>query len=271
MRKTFRTAGPLTMRARIVSGDITVEATDDGETIVEIEPRNEAAERLVEEVRVEMRGDELLIDAPERRGLFGRGPEFGLRVACPAGSNVESRTASADVHIRGRLGDVDVTTASGDINAEQADGETRITSVSGDVELGSSRGPVSVRTTSGDVRIGHAAAGLLINLVSGDLGVREVEGGLTAETISGDVDVGAVSPGVIHVKTVSGDVCVGVQAGCDVRMDVRSVSGHAHSELEGSDGPPPDRSRLVELEISTLSGDVSIRRAETAAPLAHLS
>jgi DUF4097 and DUF4098 domain-containing protein YvlB len=138
------------------------------------------------------------------------------------------------------------------------------------VELGFGRGPVSVRTTSGDVKIGHAAAGLRINLVSGDLGAREVLGGLTAETVSGDVDVGTVDPGTVHVKTVSGDVSVGVRAGCDVRMDVRSLSGHARSELEGSDGPPADRSRLVELEISTVSGDVSIRRAETAAVLPQL-
>jgi DUF4097 and DUF4098 domain-containing protein YvlB len=214
--------------------------------------------------------DELLIEVPERRGLFGRGPEFDLRVACPAGSSVESRSASADVHIRGRLKDVDVTTASGDIQVEQSDGETRITSASGDVELGSGRGPVSVSATSGDVRIGRAAAGLRINLVSGDLGVHEVEGGLTAEIISGEVDVAAVSPGAIHVKTVSGDVRVGVKAGCDVWMDVRSVSGHTSSELEGSDGPPADRSSLVELEISTMSGDVSIKRAETAAQLPQL-
>jgi hypothetical protein len=270
VRKTFKTTGPLTLRARIASGDIAVEATDAGETIVELEPRNEAAERLVEEVRVEMRADELLIEVPERRGLFGRGPEFDLRVACPAGSSVESRSASADVHIRGRLKDVDVTTASGDIQVEQSDGETRITSASGDVELGSGRGPVSVSATSGDVRIGRAAAGLRINLVSGDLGVHEVEGGLTAEIISGEVDVAAVSPGAIHVKTVSGDVRVGVKAGCDVWMDVRSVSGHTSSELEGSDGPPADRSSLVELEISTMSGDVSIKRAETAAQLPQL-
>lgn len=264
MRRTFETAGPITLRARIAAGDIAVEASDAGETIVEFEPQNEAAERLIEEVRVEMRGEEVLIEVPEHRGLFGHSPEFHLRVACPHGSTIEARTASADVRIRGQLGDVDVKTASGDIQADQADGETRLATASGDVELGSGRGPVSVSTASGDVVVGRAAAGLRANLTSGDLSVDEVEGGLTANTISGDVSVDAVGPGAIHVNTVSGDVCVGVRTGCDVWMDVRSLSGDTSSELETLDGPPADRSSLVELEISTVSGDVSIERAETA-------
>jgi hypothetical protein len=48
-------------------------------------------------------------------------------------------------------------------------------------------------------------------------------------------------------------------------MDVRSVSGDTSSELEASDGPPAEKSRLVELSISTVSGDVHIGRATATA------
>jgi len=72
------------------------------------------------------------------------------------------------------------------------------------------------------------------------------------------------------VKTVSGDVRVGVGRGTRVWIDATSVSGDLGSELGLDDGEPdtdepdPGGGPVVPLHVKTVSGDVSIVRATEA-------
>jgi hypothetical protein len=265
VRKTFETPGPIDVRVRLTAGELEVEAADTGETVVEVEPRNAAAEELVGEVRVELEESRLVVEAPNHRGGFGGEPEFELRVRCPSASSLQAVSASADIRSSGRLRDLDIKTASGDVQAQETDGESRIVTASGDIELGTSRGPVKLTTASGDIDVRCAAAGLHANLASGDLSADEADGGVQVNTASGDVDLAAVGPGPVRINTASGDVSVAVRRGLDVWMDVKSLSGDTRSELDELEGPPADRSKLVEIRINTTSGDVSIGRASSPA------
>src|SRR5205814_9219332 len=87
----------------------------------EVEPVGHAADsqQLIDDARVELRGRELLVDVPNRRGGFSLGGLFGgrgitCRIRCPQGSSLRSRTKSADLEVRGVLADVDAAAASGD-------------------------------------------------------------------------------------------------------------------------------------------------------------
>ena len=72
------------------------------------------------------------------------------------------------------------------------------------------------------------------------------------------------------VKTVSGDVRVGVGRGTRVWIDATSVSGDLGSELglddrePDTDEPDPGGGPVVPLHVKTVSGDVSIVRATEA-------
>jgi hypothetical protein len=261
MTKTYETRGPIAARLALPSGSIDVETDDAGETVLEIEPQNGAAEEMLDDLRVTMDGSELVVEVPSRRGPFRSGPEFDLHLRCPAGSTMKVQTASADVSLQGRYGDVEVRTASGDIQVERVEGSAALASASGDVEIGEGRGPVEVNTTSGDVEIGQACAGLKASLVSGDLRVLGADGGAEVRTTSGDLSLEAVGAGSVHASTVSGDVSAMVRPGLDVWMDVLSTSGETVSELEPCDGAPASRERLVELRIRSVSGDVTIGRS----------
>jgi DUF4097 and DUF4098 domain-containing protein YvlB len=265
MFKTFETPAPIDVDVRFGAGTLTLDGVEATSTEVQIDPHDDAGREALESARVELRGNRLVIELPERRGLFGRSPRFDVRVTCPARSRLSARTRSADIQARGPLTGADVKTASGDVEIQQVEGDTSVTSASGDVELGTTDGKTSVNTASGDVEIGRTSGSLKANLVSGDLTVREAEGPIEAHTVSGDQRLDAVGAGTVASNSVSGDILVRVRRGATVWMDVRSLSGETTSDLDATEGPPADESKLVELRLNTVSGDISIGRAATAA------
>ena len=73
----------------------------------------------------------------------------------------------------------------------------------------------------------------------------------------------ALSEGALHVRSVSGDVAVGVAKGVDLHVDVETASGIVHSEIALHDAPEPGRrpETRVDLSVRSVSGNVEIGRA----------
>lgn len=264
MNRTFETPSPITIDARNSAGTVLVEAAETGETVVEVEPLDDAAEETMEFVRVEFRGRDLRIEMPEKRGFFGRNPRFALRVRCPEGSRLSARARSADIETRGRLESVEARSASGDVDLDQVERDASVQTASGDVEI-ELAGSVAVNTASGDATIGHCLGDLKANLVSGDLTVRTADGSVEAHTVSGDLRLETVGMAPVAANSVSGDVLVRIRRGATVWLDVRSISGDTHSDLDVGDGPPTDDAPVMELRVTTVSGDVRIERAAATA------
>jgi hypothetical protein len=258
---------------RLAAGSIRIDAIETDRTGVELRALDEAARGLLDDVRVELReasaGAELLVEVPERRGLFGRSPQFALRVRCPLDAHISVRTRSAELEARGRLGSLEARTTSGDVEADEVAGDATVHAVSSDVELRRVGGRAEIQTTSGDVSLGRIAGPLRANTVSGDLAVEDALGPVELTTVSGDQRLEAVNGGAVTLQAVSGDIQVGVRRGAHVWMDVRSLSGDTVSELLASEGPPASDAPLVELRVKTVSGDIRIDRATaTVEPVA---
>jgi DUF4097 and DUF4098 domain-containing protein YvlB len=264
MKKTFETPSPLAIDLRVAAGTLLVDAAETTETEVEVVPLDDAAEELLDAVRAELRGNALRIETPERRGFFGRNPQFDVRVRCPEGSRLAVRARSADLETHGRLESVDVKGASGDVELDHVEREASVQTASGDVEI-ELVGSLAVNTASGDVTIGRCVSRLKANLVSGDLTVREADGDVESHTVSGDQSLESVGGAPVSASSVSGDVLVRVRRGATVWLDVRSVSGDTHSELDAGEAPPEDTAHVMELRVNTVSGDVRIERAATTA------
>jgi hypothetical protein len=245
-RETFATPGPVRLVVRVPAGAVDVETAETGETVVELEPLNERAEQVVEDASVTLRGDEIRIELDQKRLLIlGRTPSVRVAVRAPLGSSVEADTAAADVAGHGRFGSVDVKTASGDVRFDAVERDTAITAVSGDVAVGTVGGETAVKTVSGDVKVDEAA--------------RDA----SVQTVSGDLVLGAVTQGKVNLKTVSGDIRVGIRPGSSLWVDANSVSGKTMSELELGDAPPDSDKPLVELRAKSVSGDIRVVRASS--------
>jgi hypothetical protein len=288
--ETFQTPGAVRLNLELPSGAIEIETSETDETRVELEAlsENEQVREMVDAARIESvrRGDghEVVVEVRTRHGVwisFSKGPdirigspEMRLRISCPAGAELDVRTKSADLEARGNYGAADVKTASGDVNVEHAGG-AEVKTASGDVHFETVDGYFDVKTASGDVYVDSVAHDSNIQLVSGDLHIGEAGGSISANTVSGDQRIGAVVEGRVELRTVSGDVGVGIRRGSRVFIDANTVSGSTSSEFDLTDAPqsvaPSADSPLVEVYAKTVSGDVRIERAPAPKQTPELS
>jgi len=246
----FHTPGPIELEVKIPSGDIELETRDGEESIVWVE----GTEKLVEQTTVELQGNRLVVQLRGKKpfgftieiGGFSLGSEkLRIRAQIPHGSGAALATASADMHVDGRLRALETRTASGDLL------------VRGEIER-----DATVKTVSGDARIDRVGGDFHATSVSGDLRVDDVQGSVHAKSVSGDVRIGAVHGSEATLQSVSGDIQVGVASGRNVDVDANSVSGDLSSDVPlGSDAGEAhaDGPTLV-LRGKTVSGDFRLVR-----------
>jgi DUF4097 and DUF4098 domain-containing protein YvlB len=234
-RETFAAPGPLRLDLSLPAGEIELDAAPVAEAVVELELVR-GSEAAVEEARVELRGDELVVKVDHSQA------EVRLRLQVPEGSALQAKTASGDVRARGRLGDAEVKSASGDVKLDAV-------------------GSLEAKLASGDLEVAHVAGEARVDSASGDVELGETAAGVNVRTASGDQQVGSVAEGKVDLSSASGDIRVGIKRGSRLWVDARSMSGEVSSELEVGEDVPGDEGPLVELQVTAMSGDVQVVRA----------
>jgi DUF4097 and DUF4098 domain-containing protein YvlB len=291
MQRTFETPGHVLVLVENEVGLVELTAREGGETEVTLEAQSSAAEEMVERATVECRpsggGHTIRVRIPHLHGMkFVRRNGVAVRITMPTGSDVEVATASADVEISGLVGKADLKTASGDVVADDATGDVgaksasgdlsvgtvggdlRLHSTSGDVRVNGVTGRALVSTTSGDIEVGSAGRGADVRSTSGDVRLGDLEGDASVVGVSGSVTVLSCASGRLQVRSVSGDIAVGVPRGVSLSVDAESLSGTVRSDIPLGDDPPsghgaPD----VVLTARSVSGDVMVERAVGALAL----
>lgn len=143
------------------------------------------------------------------------------------------------------------TTVSGDVYADRLRSPVRAASVSGDVHV-QTYGPVQASSVSGDVTadVGRGGEEMEFRSVSGNVSLRlpaNVDADLQARTISGEIE----SDFPLTMDSMARRSEDREERGGFVRVNVR-VGHEAHGRL-GRGGS--------ELKITTVSGDITVRRA----------
>jgi DUF4097 and DUF4098 domain-containing protein YvlB len=275
-QETFRTPRQLVLNVSLPRGDLQIRTADTEETTVTVSGSGERAERQLEkaEIRFSDRGDhdELVVDLDTddfgfRKGRLSfsisldRHDSIDVRITVPHGTRVVATTASADVRADGRYGAMEVNSASGDVFVGEVEEDATLKTASGDVSVTRVGGSLKANSAAGDLRVGPVGGNAEIKTAAGDVNVDEVGGSVTVHGASGDVRVGAVTAGSAELKSVSGDMLVGIRRGSRVWMDVKTVTGDARSELDVGGDEDDGEGPLVELRATTMSGDIKIVRA----------
>jgi DUF4097 and DUF4098 domain-containing protein YvlB len=276
---TFAASGPLDASLELAEGSISVDAADVTEATVSLEPmgrREDRAIAAIEEAEVSYDGQRLVVKIPKHVRRQGA---IRMEIAIPHGSSVTARTASANVDVRGVLGDVDVATASGDVDCVGEAATAKVDTASGDATVGrvhgsaqgrtasgeinfeSVGGELNVATASGDIEVGEVGGEATLNTASGDIRVHRLGAGAKVRAVSGDVELCLVERGDVTVSTTSGDVSVFVAKGVGTWLDVTSFSGTTSCTLPGDDGIRTTAD--LRLTCQTMSGDIDIRSADT--------
>jgi len=253
--RSFDTAGQVTVRLSVSSPDIDVTTWDRPVTEVEIVPRrsDKATADAIDAVSVmcspSTDGFHVAVEQQRRNMSFGfRGPSLNIRVRCPEGTAIELNGSSSDIFCHGTLRSLKSRTASGDVTADHVTGH------------------VSSDAASGDIKV-KSCGSLSAKLASGDVDAARVDGTIEVTTVSGDILVRSWSGNAARLQAVSGDVTLRIEQGRRVHFDVSSISGSTRSSLDPlgtpSDGAPASGD-VADIWIRTVSGDVSIERADRA-------
>jgi DUF4097 and DUF4098 domain-containing protein YvlB len=261
---------PPAIDVRNPAGSVTIEAVEGADELdVRVEALDADAEDLLDRVDIDFtppsEGHPARVRVSVREPRMFRTPSFAVHVTTPAGARARIAVASADVAARGRLGALQLTSASGNIAADHCTA-LQLRSASGVARIGTVSGEAVLGSASGDLRIERADGGLKARTASGDVSIESASGTVGVTTASGEVAIAAIGEGRLKVKSVSGDVTVGVLPGLRVWLDLSSVSGRMDSQLD-DDGPTPGAGApQLSISIRSVSGDQNILRA-AGAPL----
>ena len=270
--RDFDTPDRLRLRVKVAAGEVNLRLTDTTVTRVHVDGDSADA---IEHTRVDLNGDQLIIEGPRRSGLFRTAPELTISVEAPTGSSLDAELQSAELHVTGELsqarvrsgsGDVDIEHASGevavdagsgDVQVERLDGEGTLRSGSGDLDVTATSGRIQASTGSGDVQLGRVDGAADVRSGSGDVVVEHSTADLAISTASGDQQVLRTGGGTLRLKSASGDVHVGVTEGIAAWLDINTISGDVSSALGRSPEPDPDEPRVA-VHVNTISGDVHL-------------
>jgi DUF4097 and DUF4098 domain-containing protein YvlB len=285
MEKTFETPGGVRLFVENEVGLVAITTHATERTVVSLEPGTEGAAELVERAVVECRragsGHVVAVKVPRLHGMrFIRRHAVTVRVEVPEGADVEVVAGSADIEITGPIGTADVTTASGDIATDDVAADLTAKTASGDITIGAVGGDLRVHTASGDLRctsvtgtatfstatgdleVGAAGNRVEVKATTGNVRLGELAHGARIVNVSGDVRVLALGEGTLRIRSVSGDVSVGVVDGVDLHVDVETMSGSVHSDIPLDDAPTARaRGTQADLSVRSVSGNVEIGRA----------
>jgi hypothetical protein len=255
---------PVTVAARLAAGELRITAEPRDTAVVEVSPWDgtDASREAAARTQVELRGDRLLVEAPEAGPgwLLRRGSRIRVDVRVPLDCPLNIRVASAEVYCRGRYAGASVHTASGDVAIEHLTGHATINTASGHVLVDRVDGRASVHGASGDVTLTQAGDDVTVHTASGDVTVDDADGSVKVNTASGSVRVGCVRRGVTRLKAASGGMSVGVAQGTRVWLDAVTASGRTRSDLDVTSAPAGGGEPELTLALRTASGDIDIHR-----------
>lgn len=261
----FPTPGPIQLSVRLAGGAATISAEERDTAVVTVEPydSSDASHQQAENTRVSFQGDRLVVHAPETGFLWRRG-NVRVTAQVPIDSAFECIVASADTVLAGRWREGNVTTASGDLEVGVVTGSLKVVTASGDVQVEAVGRDLQLRSASGDVEVGTVAGDASLTSASGDLTVHDTGGSASARTASGDIEVLRARQGEVRAQTASGDVQVSVLPGTGVYLDVHTLSGSTHSDLNVGAAPTGEvaSTSTLSVRVHTASGDVAVVRAQ---------
>lgn len=273
MEQHFDTPAPLTLYVELGKGSLEITAAETAQSTVTVSGPH------AEEVVIEHHGSQLTVVAPRQRlGFFsGSEPTLDIAITVPEGSDLVTKTGSADQEARGRFGLARVKTGSGEVRLDRFDGvvavdtgsgavrvaetgaDLRVKSGSGDVLAEKVSGTVAVSTGSGDITVGDTTGPVVIKSGSGDLRVETARADVSLSSASGDLSVGTLHRGSLVAKNASGDIRVGIPSGIPVWTDVSSLTGRIGSDLQGAGQPGPGED-YIEVRAKSVSGDITLKQ-----------
>jgi hypothetical protein len=273
----FATPGPIAATLEVAGARVRVTASDRIDTVVLVEPINEASRsdvKVASKTKVDFAGGQLSVKTTTPGDKSG---SVSITIDLPAGSSLAAYLAHSSVQVDGPAGRCELHLASGQVELDRIDalqasiatGEVAIGHIAGRADIdggtftmriGEVKGTVGLMSSGGQAWIGHASADLDLSSGRGDFDIDRADGSITATTASGAIRIGRMTHGQAKLMNGSGNIEVGISEGTAASIDVSSERGAVH-DFVSSQGNPDPSDRKVMVHARTRHGDIIIQRA----------
>lgn len=208
---------------------------------------------------VEQRGDLIVVSSNKNTSWLSRGSAFVV-IEAPDDSDAVISAASARIESQIPLNHVEVNSASGDVELPAAVTAT-IKTASGDTRIGKITKALRLKTASGDLLIAERCSGTVgLATASGQVHIAETTATVNINTVSGDVNLARFYGDKAVIKSMSGDIRLGIPAGTNVDLDVSLLSGNLRLPNAPLEKTPATRHTTIRAKL--VSGDLRIDRIE---------
>ncbi|WP_280268143.1 DUF4097 family beta strand repeat-containing protein [Nocardia wallacei] len=158
---TFPTPEPIALSVDVLSGTVTVIASDRTDTVVDVRPADASKKgdvRAAEQTRVDFRDGTLRVKTVKdwrTHTPFGGNPTIEVTIEVPTGSRLTASTAVGTLLGTGPLGQCDLEVSAGNIVVERPLGAVTAKVAKGDIRIGeATRGELHLETAMGELEIG---------------------------------------------------------------------------------------------------------------------
>ena len=275
---TFTTPGPITATVQVAGAQVRVTASDRTDTVVLVEPINEASRsdvKVANKTKVDFAGGQLSVKTTVSGDKNG---SVAITIDLPAGSSLVAYLAHSSVHADGSLGECELHMAKGRvqldrINALQANiaaGEVAIGHIAGRanidgsvvaVRIGEVKGTVKLSSSGGQTWIGHASADLDLSSANGGFDIDRADGSVTAKTANGAIRIGRMTHGQAKLSNGSGNIEVGISEGTAASgWTPTATRGAVRNSVPAQENPDPSDDKVM-VHARTRHGDIIIQRA----------
>jgi putative adhesin len=273
----FATPGPVAATLQVAGARVRVTASDRADTVVRVEPINEASRshvKVASKTKVDFAGGQLSVKTTTPGDKNG---SVAITIDLPAESSLVAYLAHSSVQTDGSLGQCELHLASGQVQLDRIDalqanisaGEVAVGHIAGRADIdgaafamriGEVEGAVGLSSSGGGARIGHASADLDLSSASGDFDIDRADGSITATTASGAIRIGRMTHGQAKLANGSGNIEVGISEGTAASIDANSERGAVHDFVSARGNPDPSDHRVM-VHARTRHGDIIIQRA----------
>jgi hypothetical protein len=256
---TFATPGPIAATVQVAGAQVRVTASDRTDTVVLVEPINEAKPsdvKVADKTTVDFAAGQLTVKTTVSGDKNG---SVAITIELPAGSGLVANLAYSSVHADGPLGECELHLASAraqldrisTLQANIADGEAVIGHIAGSAIIGGS---------AVAMRVGHASGDVALSSGSGSLDIDRADGSVTATTGDAAIRIGRLTRGRAELMNRSGTIEIGIGEGTAARVDANSERGSVRNSVPSPEDPGTFANEVT-VHARTRYGDIVVQRA----------
>ena len=274
---TFATPGPIAATVQVAGAQVRVTASDRTDTVVLVEPINEASPsdvKVASRTKVDFAGDQLSVKTTVPGAKNG---SVAITIDLPASSSLVAYLAHSSVNTDGPLSECELHMASGQAQLDRVDalqaniaaGEAAVGHIAGratidggafGLRIGEVTGTVRLSSSAGQAWIGHASADLDLSSGHGGFDIDRADGSVTAKTGDGAIRIGRLTRGHAELLNRSGNIEIAISEGSAAQVDANSERGSVRNSVASQEGPGTSDNNVT-VHARTRFGDIIIQRA----------